>query len=121
VKLHTDHYDEAVELVNDSLAAFMEVGSKHGTSYGLECLAAVAAGRNRADDAARLLACAEQLRDDIGLRLQPYEQALHDRTAAFANKALGDQVLARERESGRTMTLDEAGTYALDVCRVLAP
>jgi hypothetical protein len=34
-------------------------------------------------------------------------------------EALGEEELARERESGRTMTLDECCAYAFDVCRLL--
>jgi predicted ATPase/DNA-binding SARP family transcriptional activator len=120
VNLRNDQYDEAAELVNESLAAFMDVGSKQGISYSLECLAAVATARNRADDATRLQACAEQLRDEIGVSLQSYEQALHDSTTDFALETLGPGGLARERERGRSMTLDEACTYARGLCEALA-
>jgi predicted ATPase/DNA-binding SARP family transcriptional activator len=120
VKLRNDQYDEAAELVNESLAAFMEVGSKQGISYSLECLAAVAAARNRANDATRLQACAEQLREGIGVSLQSYEQALHNSTTDFALETLGPEGLARECERGRSMSLDEACTYAHGLCEVLA-
>jgi predicted ATPase/DNA-binding SARP family transcriptional activator len=118
--LHDDHrYVETVGVLDDGLAACVEVGSKRGISYCFETLAALAAKRNRSIEAAKLLACAEQLRDEIGLQLEAYEQALHDRTAAFALEALGDEGLAREGKSGRAMTLDEASAYARDICRAL--
>jgi predicted ATPase/DNA-binding SARP family transcriptional activator len=120
VKLRNDQYDEAAELVNESLAAFMEVGSKQGISYSLECLAAVAAARNLANDATRLQAYGELLRDEIGVSLQSHEQTLHDSTTDFALKTLGPGGLARERERGRGMTLDEACTYARGLSEVLA-
>jgi hypothetical protein len=120
VKLRNDQHDEAADLVNKSLTAFLDVGSKQGISYSLECLAAVAAARHRANDATRLQACAEELRDGIGVSLQPYEQALHDSTTDFALETLGPEGLARERERGRGMTLDEACTYARGLCEVLA-
>lgn len=119
LKLQCERYDEAADLVAESLAACMEVGSKQGISYAIEYLAAVSARRSRADDAARLLACAAQVRDGIGLRLPSYEQTLHDETTALTLEALGEEELARERESGRTMTLDEGCAYAFDVCRLL--
>ena len=119
LKLQRESYDEAADLVAESLAACMAVGSKQGISYAIEYLAAVSARRGRADDAARLLACAAQVRNGIGLRLPSYEQTLHDETTALTLEALGDEELARERESGRTMTLDESCAYAFDVCRLL--
>jgi predicted ATPase/DNA-binding SARP family transcriptional activator len=120
VNLQDDHrYVEAVDLLKDGLAACMEVGSKQGVSYCFEVLAAMAAERSRPVDAARLLACAEQLRDEIGIHLEPYEQVLHDSTAAYATDALGSEHLARERECGLDMTLDEACAYARGLCAVL--
>jgi predicted ATPase/DNA-binding SARP family transcriptional activator len=119
LKLQREVYDEAADLVAESLAACIEVGSKQGISYAIEYLAAVSARQSRADEAARLLGCAAQVRDGIGLRLPSYEQALHDETTTSTLEALGEEELARERESGRTMTLDESCAYAFDVCRLL--
>jgi predicted ATPase/DNA-binding SARP family transcriptional activator len=119
VMIRSERYDEAVELLADSFAAGLEVGSKQSISYGFEYLAATAVGRDRPEDAARLIACADQLRDGIGLRLQPYEQALHDRTAGFVTEALGEADFARERESALAMTFEESCAYAVDVCKGL--
>jgi predicted ATPase/DNA-binding SARP family transcriptional activator len=120
VKLHDDRQVEVVDLLNDGLAACIAVGSKQGISYCLEVLAATAADQHRPVDAARLLACAEQLRDEIGVKLEPYERELHDSTAAFTLEALSSDHLADERERGREMTLEEAYTYARGLCEVLA-
>jgi predicted ATPase/DNA-binding SARP family transcriptional activator len=114
-----DRYVEAVGLLNESLTACEEVGSKRGLSYCFEVLSAMAAKRERSVDAARLLACAEQLRDEIGLQLEAYEQELHDSTAAYALDALGREPLARERARGQGTTLDEACVYAHGLCEVL--
>jgi predicted ATPase/DNA-binding SARP family transcriptional activator len=121
VSLRDDHrYVEAVGLLSDGLAACEEVGSKRGLSYCFEILGAMAAKRDRSVDAARLLACAEQLRGEIGVQLEAYEQELHDSTAAYALDALGADQLVRERERGRDMTLEEACAYAHGLCEVLA-
>ncbi len=41
---------------------------------------ALAVARKRTDDAARLLGCAQQVHESIGLQLEPFEQAVHDET-----------------------------------------
>jgi tetratricopeptide (TPR) repeat protein len=121
VNLHDEErYVDAVDLLSDGLAACVEVGSKQGISYCFEVLGVMAAERNRPVDAARLLACAEQLREEIGINLEPYEQELHDSTDAFTLDALSSDHLAHERELGREMTLEEACTYARGLCEVLA-
>jgi hypothetical protein len=121
LEFHEAHFDEALRLIAVSLETGMLVGSKQSLAYGIECVAAVAAVRGQSTDAARLLASGERLRDEIGLSLQPYEQALHDRTTSLVEETLDDNQLARERESGRALTLDESHAYALAVCEVLAP
>ncbi|HEU5064707.1 MAG TPA: BTAD domain-containing putative transcriptional regulator [Gaiellaceae bacterium] len=120
LEFREDHFEEAVRLVAVSLETGMTVGSKQSLAYGIECVAVFTAARERASDAARLLACAERLRDEIGLRLQPYEQELHDRTTALVQEALDDVELANEREHGSNLTADEGYAYALAVCESLS-
>jgi tetratricopeptide (TPR) repeat protein len=113
VALHQGRYDEAVQLLGDSLAVCREVGSKAGLSYCLEMLATVAVARDRAKDAAMLLGCAQEMEKEIGLRLEPFEQGVHDRAELSAIAALGEDGFARERARGSEMMLDEVLSHAL--------
>ena len=119
VALHKRRYDEAANLLAESLALCKEVGAKVGINNCLEALAALAVARDQSDDAARLLGCARQLRESIGLQLEPFEQALHDETALATLDALGEERFARERESGRRMPTDEAIAWALELSGAL--
>ena len=67
----------------------------------------------------RLSIRAHQLRESIGLQLEPFEQALHDETALATLDALGEERFARERERGRRMPTDEAIAWALELSGAL--
>ncbi len=119
VALRKRRYDEAANLLAESLVLCKEVGCKVGISTCFEALAALAVARNRTDDAARLLGCAQQVQESISLRLESFEQALHDETLLSTIDALGEEEFARERERGRRMPTDEAIAWALDLSRTL--
>jgi tetratricopeptide (TPR) repeat protein len=121
LEFRKQRYDEALQLTAESLETGMAVGSKQSLAYGIECVAAVAAVRGQAHDAASLLASAAHLRDEIELQFQPYEQALHEGTTALVEDALDDDALAREREKGHALIAEESYAYALAVCESLAP
>ncbi|HEU0304213.1 MAG TPA: BTAD domain-containing putative transcriptional regulator [Gaiellaceae bacterium] len=117
--LRKRRYDEAANLLAKGLALCREVGAKVGINNCLEALAALAVARHRSDDAARLLGCAQQLRENIGLQLEPFEQGLHDETAVSTLDGLGEEQFAREHERGRRMPTDEAIAWALDLSGAL--
>jgi predicted ATPase/class 3 adenylate cyclase len=103
---------DAGALFRESLELFRGVGGKHGISYDLEGLAAVAASGDEPERAARLLGAAGRLREETGIRLEPFESRIHERSLASVRGDLGD-ALSSVEEEGRALPLDRAVEYAL--------
>ena len=64
--------------------------------------------------AARLLGAGEALREEIGGRLDPKQQARFDVAVGKVRNELGDEVWERERRAGASLTVEEAIDLALE-------
>src|SRR6185295_1368723 len=73
------------------------------------------AGQGGALPAARILAAAERLREDVGSPPAPNERPGFDRRIAAVQEAIGDEgAFARAWAEGRAMSLEQAIDLALD-------
>ena len=79
----------------------------------METLAAVAFGLQQPLWAARLLGCADALREAIGTPRPPADQPEHDRTVASAGACLGAHAFAVAWADGKTMAPDDAVAHTL--------
>jgi predicted ATPase/transcriptional regulator with XRE-family HTH domain len=99
-------------LVAEGLGQIRNLGDRRNVAVVLEQLAAVACADGRPEQAARLLGAAEALREAMGARLPPAEQAAHATTEQAARAALGEAAFAAARAAGRFLTpvaaVDEA-------------
>jgi hypothetical protein len=99
-------------LVAEGLGQIRNLGDRRNVAVVLEQLAAVACADGRPEQAARLLGAAEALREAMGARLPPAEQAAHAKTEQAARAALGEAAFAAARAAGRSLTpvaaVDEA-------------
>jgi hypothetical protein len=107
--------------LKESLAIFWELGNKEGIAKDLEGLAAVAFSEAQFERAARLLGSAEGLRGAMGTPLAPSDRAEHDRTAAAARAALGEDAFAAAWTAGQAMSPHEAAAFALQEETSLGP
>jgi tetratricopeptide (TPR) repeat protein len=107
-------YGAARALLEESLAIYRELGIKQGIAPNLEGLAALAVAQGQSERAARLYGAAEGLREAIGAPLPPAKRAEHDRSVAAVRTALGEQEFAAAWAEGRTMSIEQAVTYALE-------
>jgi len=72
-------------------------------------------GQGGALPAARILAAAERLREDVGSPPAPNERPGFDRRIAAVQEAIGDEgAFARAWAEGRAMSLEQAIDLALD-------
>jgi hypothetical protein len=101
----------AAQRFRDGLAGFWEVGDKSGMAHCLESLAWLAV-RDRPEQATRLLAMAEVVRDRLGTSLEE-QRGSHDEAVAIARAALGEGPFAAAWEAGRALPLAEAIAEAL--------
>jgi tetratricopeptide (TPR) repeat protein len=106
---HVGRIDEARQLVKEGLTAAHEFGHRALTSDFLIAAGALAANAQRRDEAGRLLGAAETILDELGLRLHPASQRLHDAATA----AVGAARAAALREQGMQLPPDAAVALAL--------
>jgi predicted ATPase/class 3 adenylate cyclase len=107
-------YGAARALLEESLAIRRELGYKLGIAQNLEGLAAGAVAQGQSERATRLFGAAEGLREAIGGRLPPADRAEHDRSVSAVRTALGEEAFTAAWAEGRTMSLDEAVSHALE-------
>jgi tetratricopeptide (TPR) repeat protein len=113
--LRQDDPARARALFMEASQSFQEIGSKIGVTLSLEGLASLAAAQEQPEQAARLFAWADAMREILENPRWPPEQADVDRDLATIHAQLGKAAFAAAHAKGRAMTLEQAVTYALDV------
>ena len=104
----------ARSLFAESLALQQAQDNRAGIAEGLAGLAAVAAGEQRAEHAARLIGVVEAIREHLGGALWPAEQHEWERLVPTTRAQLADATFEAARAEGRAMTLEQAIAYALE-------
>jgi len=113
VALQQGDYQRAAEVFTESLRLSREAGFRVTIFECLLGLAGVFSGLKRDDGAARLFGAAEALRESIGHRPAPQDQAHYDRRLASTRSGLGEAAFVAAWAEGRAMTLEQAIEYAL--------
>lgn len=114
VLLQLHEHEAARRLVAESIAIEQKSGDRPGLIFNFEVLAGLAAAENRGTRAARLYACAAELRESAGTH--PAEVGWPDpaeRVARLQTK-LGEERFSEAWAQGRAMTLNESLPYALE-------
>jgi hypothetical protein len=107
-------YALAGSLVRESLATYRELENVWAMAIGLNYAAGVASSFGDAERALRLAgACAARF-EAIRLELPPDFQAQVERWLAPARKALTEEANVAAWAEGRSLTLEEAVSYALE-------
>jgi hypothetical protein len=104
--------DEAAALLGRSLRLASNLGVSELIFSCLLGSAEIAAQRRDCVRAARLLAAADALREEMGYTPVPLELEQHARIMAVLDA--DDTAPAADQLKGRTLTLDEAVAYALE-------
>ena len=110
--LRGDH-ERAKSYYDESLALCEELGDKLIATESLEGLACISASEGEAERAARLFGAVEALREAVGYRHTPVEDALREPYLATARSRLGEAAWEEWQAKGRAMELEEAIGYAL--------
>jgi predicted ATPase/class 3 adenylate cyclase len=105
--------DEALSMLADALRVKRDLEMPGLVVESLARFAYTLAGAGRAETAARLVACAEALREEIG-GSHSWVADLNEKTLIELRTRLDDAKLAAIQEQGRRLTLDEAVALALD-------
>jgi predicted ATPase/DNA-binding SARP family transcriptional activator len=106
--VHEHRLADALEHLTAALGHAQSLGFPETAAWCCEGLALVAAENGDAGRGARLLGAGEALRRAGGGVVQPAEAAVRERTLATIRRALADDRLEAEIQSGRRLSLDEA-------------
>jgi hypothetical protein len=111
----SDERERAAGRWREALVMASEVGTTVDSAYCMQGLAAVAAARNEARRAARLLGAAQTLLEAAGLVLHAYARnELYDRATSTAREFLGEGAWTTAHREGLAMSFGEAVAYALE-------
>lgn len=106
-------YEAATSHFAESLDIFAELGYQYGISYDLERLADAAVAAGALEHGLRLAGAAALLRETTGIAAAAEFRARHERRLSHARSALREEAAGAAWEEGRSLTLDEAVSYAL--------
>jgi predicted ATPase len=103
----------ASQLLVEALVRFQELGDRRGLAEcvaGLACLAA----ETEPERMARLFGAATATIEGLGPQLNPSDQADYDCSLAIARRQLGNEAFDAAWTQGRTLTLEQAVTEAVE-------
>jgi predicted ATPase/class 3 adenylate cyclase len=106
--------DEAEALYRETIRTWQHLGSRGAIASQLESLGFLALARNDSGRACRLLGAAEILRERAAAAMLPFERAEYDRLVGQLRGAIDPAVLAAEWTAGRSMSMEEAITFAVE-------
>ena len=104
---------EAGALFARALKAFQELGDTDRLAEVLGSLSGLAAAEGRAVRGARLAGAAESVWGRLEIPLAPHDRARFERYQEKARETLGEEAFEQARGEGRSMTIDQAVTFAL--------
>jgi predicted ATPase len=104
---------DAVSLATESLRIYRAVDDPSGIALELARCACAFALTGRPETAARLLAAAEALQDELGVTM-PWVPKTKDETLASIRAQLDEAALTEAWEEGRVLTAEEAAGLAID-------
>jgi tetratricopeptide (TPR) repeat protein len=112
--LHNSNYALAFQCFIYPLNLAQKSGELVHVSMLLMGLAAVAAGTNQSERAAKLSSAAQAVFEAIDDQIPQFDRAEFDRHIQFARAQLGDDAVESLQAEGRAMTMEQAIAYALD-------
>jgi hypothetical protein len=111
--LRRDDANAARDALDESLRLSRELGFKEEIARTLDAYALLASADGEHLLAARLLGAAEALGEALNVRLDRFEQSLHDEAVAALSAELGAHGFAHEVSHGRSTPMEDAVSAAL--------
>jgi len=114
VALSRNDPERAEVLIVKAVRVLQELAEAPGVDFALEVVAGVAAMRGEVGRAARVWGAVAGYRETTGIPWLPEERAMIEPHIEAARVRLEESVWQKEWEKGRSMTLDQAVSYALE-------
>jgi hypothetical protein len=109
-----DDLGRAADIYKESLTLAWDAGMNHIVQGDLEGLACLAGAQGKAERAARLWGAAQILHETKDIPRDPDFLAEADARIFAVRSSTGEEAWEEAWHRGRTMTLDEAVSYALE-------
>ena len=113
-KLRQGDVTEAKELFEFCVQQFQKANNTIGLVYAIEGLASLHLNQQQAEQATRIFAWTDVIRENIGYHRPPVERASVERDLAVIQSQLDIADFAKLSAEGRAMTLEQAISLALD-------
>jgi hypothetical protein len=101
-------FEDALSYYAEAAKTARELGYKVGLALALDGLAALAAARGRAEQAALVAGAADALRESISFELEPADRQFRDLYVAGLRATLGASLFDATLEQGRALKPAEA-------------
>ena len=108
-------YELARILHEESIQLFQKLGNRRGIAFALESFASLAVGQEQMEQAACIWGAAAAIREAIAAPLPLSESFRYTRDVAKAKSQLGESIFTAAWNRGRTMPLEQAVSYALEL------
>jgi tetratricopeptide (TPR) repeat protein len=104
----------AVQLYQQSILAWQELGHRVSLAHEFECLAFIACTQSQLQRAARLLGAAENIRESLNSPMMATERIEYDQNVSALRIQMGESYLQQAWSEGRATGLEQAIEYALE-------
>jgi predicted ATPase/class 3 adenylate cyclase len=121
VELRRSRYADSLSLLEQSHELSRQLGYDEVSAYCLLELGALLAAQGEGHGAACLLGASEKALERLGIRLGPTDEETRAAAVEAVEALLGDEGRAEAAEFGRSMSIEEAIAYGLQVAREGAP
>jgi tetratricopeptide (TPR) repeat protein len=105
--------DEPLATYRDLLPKWKDLGHRSAVAHELECIAYILIRKEEPERAATLLGAAEALREAIDSVMTQMEQVEYEKEISTLRELLGEDLIRKQWEEGRAMTIDQAIQLAL--------
>jgi tetratricopeptide (TPR) repeat protein len=112
--LHQNDYSAARQYFVDYIKAERGSFNKFNAYVFISSQAAISAGTDQPERAARLSGAAQTISESLGYQISRYNQAEFDRHIQMAREQLGTDKFENLANVGRAMTMEQAIAYALE-------
>jgi len=111
---HTGDINQAKKIYNETLTNWQDLGNRAAIAHQLECFAFIAIVDEELQRAIKLLGAAEALREKIQASMTEYERNEYNQAVAQIRSLLTEVEFNSLWAEGRSMTMEQAITYALE-------
>ena len=111
-------YEQAIPMYRETILEWQRLGHRAAVANQLECFAFIAKAQEHPERSAKLFGAAETLREKINIAMTPQERMEYDREITDLRTNMDEKTFSSHWADGRTMTMEQAIEFALELGEV---